>query len=195
MANVYPTHVQFLIADGVRQEQGSKLTVLGFYAGNSILLNEPLPSVIPDGFKGIAIPSVTMIVNILDGQGLFKCSVEVFRPSGKVIGKGLELQVEKKKDAAATLLVPMQPFPVSEFGIYRTVLKLNTRKYEFKFKVGHTNPRAQLPVEPIGKAPAKAKAPQKRIAKKTTSKLPKAGKATAANRGAHRQRITARVPK
>lgn len=146
MANVYPKQVQFLLADGVRQEQGGKFTVLGFYPGNGVLLNQPLPKKVPDGFKGVALPGLTLIITLFDGNGSFSGDLKIIRPSGELLGKGsTNIVIEKNKGKSASLLIPIEPFPVTEFGDYQATLKLGAHKYDFVFRIGHIDPKASLP--------------------------------------------------
>jgi hypothetical protein len=155
MANIYPKIVKFLLADAVRQEQGGKLTMLGLYSGDSVLLNDPLPKVLPEGKQGLALPGLTIVATICDGQGHFDCSIHLFGPDGKERGKGANrLEVNKQKDASANLIFPMEPFPINGFGIYRIVLQLNKHEYEFKFNVRHADPHATFPKVKRSKKPA-----------------------------------------
>lgn len=155
MANIYPKDVRFLLADAVRQEQGGKLTVLGLYSGDSVLLNDPLPKVFPEGKQGFALHGLTILVTICDGQGHFDCSIHLFGPDRKELGKGANrLEVNKEKDASANLIFPMEPFLINGFGIYRFALQLNKHEYEFKFSVRHADLSATFPKVKKSKKPA-----------------------------------------
>lgn len=147
MANVYPKDLQFLLADAVRQEDGGKLTVLGLYTGEAVLLKEPLPKTLPEGMKGLALPGLTILATARDGHGSFNFSFKLYGPDGKSLGKGIVgAKLEKQKFAPANLLIPVQPFPISGFGTYRAVFKLSKQhEYEFKFRVGHVDPKAVFP--------------------------------------------------
>lgn len=146
MANVYPRNVQFLLADAVRQEEGGKLTVLGLYSGDAVLLKDSLPNSIPEGMEGLALPGLTIVAIVRDGQGSFSYGVHLYGPDGKALGKGVDgMKLDKKKDAPASLLIPVQPFPIPDFGTYRVLLQLNRHEYEFKFRVSHIDPNAAFP--------------------------------------------------
>jgi len=147
MANVYPKIVKFLLADAVRQEQGGKLAVLGLYSGDSVLLNDPLPKMFPEGMQGFALPGLTIVVTICDGQGRFDCGLHLFGPDGKELGKGVNrVEVNKLKNVSANLIFPIEPFPINGFGIYRIALQLSRHEYEFIFNVRHADPSATFPI-------------------------------------------------
>lgn len=158
MANVYPKKLQFLLADAVRQEDGGKLTVLGLYTGEDVLLKEPLPKTLPEGIKGLALPGLTILATARDGHGSFNFSCELYGPDGKSLGKDIVgVKLEKQKVAPASLLVPVQPFPIPRFGTYRAVFKLSQHEYEFKFRVGHVDPKAVFPSVKTTKGQTNAK--------------------------------------
>lgn len=160
MANVYPKDIQFLLADHVRQEEGGKLSLLGFYSGDAVLLKGPLPEEIPEGMEGIAIPGLTIVAVVRDGQGIFNSAIRLYGPNGKELGEGVKGQkLDKRKDGTANLLVPIQPFPISGFGMYRVLLELGTHEYEYQFRVGHLDPSVVFPTVAKGKklSPPKGK--------------------------------------
>lgn len=158
MANVYPKIVKFLLADAVRQEQGGKLTVLGLYSGDSVLLNDPLPKEFPEGKEGFALSGLTIVATICDGYGHYDCGLHLFGSDGKELGKGAtRLKVDKQKDASANFIFPIEPFPINGFGTYRIVLQLSKQNYEFKFTVRHADPSVTFPRVKKSKKPASPK--------------------------------------
>lgn len=174
MANVYPKDIQFLLADHVRQEEGGKLSLLGFYSGDAVLLKGPLPEEIPDGLEGIALPGLTIVAVVRDGHGVFNSVIHLYGPNGKELGEGLRGQkLDKGKEGTANLLVSIQPFPIPGFGIYRVLLELGTHKYEYRFRVGHLDPLTVFPGAKKGKKlPSSQEIPTvgKKPAAKTTKR-------------------------
>lgn len=169
MARLFPKNVQFILADAVRQEVGGKLTMLGLYSGDVVLLNETLPPALPEGAAGMALAGLTFLVRVLDGQGQFKYRVDLYGPKGEMLGQRMTEQIlEMQPGTTASLIVPVQPFPIPEFGIYRIVLTLNGRPYEFKFRVGHVDPTAIFPHKPAEKTAKPA--PSRRAPKKAPAK-------------------------
>lgn len=160
MANVYPKNIQFLLADHVRQEEGGKLSLLGFYSGDAVLLKGPLPEEIPEGMEGIALPGLTIVAVVRDGHGSFNSAIHLYGPNGKELGEGVKGHaLDKAKDGTANLLVPIQPFPIPEFGMYRVLLELGKHEYEYRFRVGHLDPSVVFPSVTKGKmlSPSKEK--------------------------------------
>jgi hypothetical protein len=182
MANVYPKDVQFLLADAVRQEAGGKLAVLGLYSG-AVLLKDTLPKELPEGAKGMALPRLEVLVTIFDGYGRFNVDLRLLGPRGTVIGKGAtEIFVDKKKDAAANVIFPIEPFPIPGFGTYRITMQLNRHRYEFKFGVGHTDPNARFPVAATSKKQKSPKESPGQDSAPQSVKAPKAIRARGPNR-------------
>jgi len=146
MAKVYPKLLRFLLADAVREESGGKLTILGLYSGDQLVLQGPLPKAVPKGFKGMALPGLTVLVMISDGHGEFECRFQIFDPNDALLGDGKALiLVNKQKDVASNLLFPITPFPITAFGRYRVLCKLDGRSYEYAFQIRHQNAKARLP--------------------------------------------------
>src|SRR3990170_6853318 len=98
MPKMLPKRIHFLIADAIREETGGKLTVMGLYAGNDIRLQGPLPTEIPDGMKGIAIPSLAILAIITDGHGEFRTQFYLYDPNDKLLGQGAASKLSKGKD-------------------------------------------------------------------------------------------------
>lgn len=158
MATIYPKTIQFLLADAVRQEQGGKVTVLGLYSGDSVVLQDVLPKEFPEGMNGLALACLTILAIVRDGQGRFDCNLHLFGPTGTELGKGLNSVIlDKQKDAPVNLIFPIQPFPIPDFGNYRIALWINKHEYEFKFKVTHADPGVVLPKVRKGEKPVLSK--------------------------------------
>ena len=69
---------RLLIADFIREEPGGKLSVLGFYPGNSIVVDEAasLP---------LILQSVSLLLWIADGEGELDCKVLLYAPDDNLI--------------------------------------------------------------------------------------------------------------
>ena len=170
MAKVYPKSLRFLLADAIRQEAGGKLTLLGLYAGDEVVLQGELPDVVPDGMKGVAIQGLTVLIMIPDGHGEFQCRFQLFDPTGDLLIDGrAAVTVNKQKGIASNLLFPISPFPVPQFGRYRVLCDLDKRSFEYSFVIRHQDPNATLPgpnippehKQPVRTSRKKAPAPPK----------------------------------
>ena len=83
MRKPLPKRVQFLLAESVREEVGGKLTLLGYFTGNDIIMHNPMPATIPKGAKGIALSNLTILATFFGGSGTYNAEVAVYDPSGK----------------------------------------------------------------------------------------------------------------
>ena len=174
-----PKNVQFLLADFVREEVGGKLTVMGLYSSAEVLLQGEIPKAFPEGVKGLAIPSLTIVAVVVDGLGKFNARINLFDPYGMPLGieaKGPGMVIDKVAAGAANILIPISPFPIPAFGEYRLELELDTKKYFYSFKIRHSNPAVRFPQveEPAPARRTKAKtspekpAPTSRTKRKTS---------------------------
>jgi hypothetical protein len=121
--------VLFLLSEGVRQEMGGKLTILGFYPDAQIL--------IPKEMKQLVIPlALTFIVT--DGEGTFTTAVSLTTPSGKVVFSPPEEHFSdtvKNPGQPLSILVAAQPFITDETGKFDVTLRLGDASYRRSFRV------------------------------------------------------------
>ncbi len=175
MVTLLPKQLRFLLADAVREETGGKLTLLGLYTGDEVVLQGTLPVDTPKGMKGIALQGLTILVLIVDGYGEFNVQIQVYDPTGAPIGESSKDTLVKVKDVPQNMLLPITPFPVRAFGRHRLEIQLNNRKYEYLFTVRHQDPNARLPTAP-GQVTTKRKSSQPRqreVKKSVSTRLPK----------------------
>jgi hypothetical protein len=119
--------IQFLLCESVRQEQGGKLTLLGFFPGSVI--------VVPPTTETITFPLAFLFITN-DGDGLFSVRVTLIRPSGAVEFADQPIpDVTKEPGKPMTALVQFLPFHTSEFGGFKILLKLNDALYERIFTI------------------------------------------------------------
>ena len=165
MANKLPTKIQFLLADAVRQEALGKLSLLGLYSGDVILLTGPLPKTLPEGQQALAIPSLAILATIMDGHGTFPTTGRLIDPNNKTFAAGPVQPVTKTNSGPFNYILPMVPFPVTAFGTYRFELTIKGKKYTYRFVVRHIDPKVKLPTKAA--APSTSKTKPKLPIKKT----------------------------
>lgn len=150
MRKAYPKEVRFLLADGVREETGGKVTVLGLYSGDDVVLQGDLPPILPEGMLGLALPNLSFLVVIKDGAGEFQVQYSLVDPMGGSIGRpNLEQTISKQKGIPTNIIVQVSPFPLSSFGRYKFLLEIDGRKFEYPFLVRHQDPSKKFPVSPV----------------------------------------------
>lgn len=158
MRKVYPKDVRFLLADAVRQEQGGKLSLLGFYPGNLVILQGELPKDLREN-ELFGIPSLGLVFLIMDGQGDFKARIDIQQPNGKRVGLGAALDTKKKSGVTHTITVPLTPFPIDALGTFKVSITFDGRAHHFAFVVRHSDPKATLPprrAEPLSTSTSRA---------------------------------------
>ena len=111
MTKQAPTNANslFLVCEGVRPEAGNKLTLVGFYAGDRI--------VVPIGTERVLLNSLAFLLIFRDGQGTFKTGVSLRSPSGKELFEDSPIRdVELKENSTHTFAFQIVPFQSEEFG-------------------------------------------------------------------------------
>jgi hypothetical protein len=119
--------VIFLLSEHVRQEVGGKVSVLGLYPGNLLL--------IPKDTKQIVVP-LTFIFIALEGEGVFPTSLSVHSPSGKPMFPDASLSDSiKNPREALSVFVAVQPFVTEETGKFDVTLRLGKSSYRRSFTI------------------------------------------------------------
>jgi hypothetical protein len=95
LTNKYPSDARalFLLCESVRQEQNSKLTLLGLYTGGELL--------VPLDTKLVTLQSLGILFIFYDGEGTFSPTLNLFAPSGAVIIKDAKVQAGTKESDGA----------------------------------------------------------------------------------------------
>ena len=126
MEKVLPREVVVLVGENVREEKGNKISLMGLYVGDDILIHSAEPKV--------HLPSLSILVIVRDGQGVFESALVLLEPSGKERALG-EREVEKVKEQNAIFAVTLNNYLVEEFGDYRVKLRLDEEEYEYTFGI------------------------------------------------------------
>lgn len=116
--------VRLILADDFRQEQGAKLTILGFYGSNEVNIHSSAGSV-------VVLPSLAFLWWITGAaEGPYAGRFTMQSPSGAVVIDGDNRTIVKNKDASAVFLTKISPFEVKERGPYKVAMILDGRAYE-----------------------------------------------------------------
>lgn len=103
-----------------RLEPDGKASLIGFFGSNKLALaTEHLPSSI----------NLSFVFVVQDGEGVFKCTSEVFAPDGHKLGESELPHVDKKSDGVATVIMTAPNFPVVAYGRYEIRVHLDDRTY------------------------------------------------------------------
>jgi hypothetical protein len=129
VAKDYPTDVNFILCEDIREEAHGKFSLLGVFGGQSVL--------VPESVLGQALPCIAVFSSFADGAGTFRAVNELLDPSGKIIASNRDENLEVKKDPDKNMLLLMKwvPFPISSFGTYTVQVFLDNTNYEFEFGI------------------------------------------------------------
>jgi len=155
MKKILPKQLRFFLADGVREEIGAKISLIGLYTGDEVIVQSELPVQVPGKTRGLALPGLYILIILVNGQGKFKGEFVIYDPNGKPMRRAIEI-VNKVKDKTFNVILPIVPFPVIAFGRYRVSVQLDdNRKSYYSFIVRHRDPKAKLPIPNVSKVSKK----------------------------------------
>jgi hypothetical protein len=131
----YPrqSSIRFTLCDDIRQEVNGKVSLMGIYAADKVVLLDPKP--IPEQKALAVLPSMALAFFIANAEGSLNMSVQLVPPSGAkspVLNIG---PVVAEKGRSAITGAFLRPFVVQEYGTHKVLLHLDDRKYEFSFEV------------------------------------------------------------
>lgn len=109
-----------LICDDVRLELNSKFSMMGYYVGNTVRVDDiGLFSTIPLAF----------VIVLINGEGFFDFKFEIFSPKNSRIIEG-SAKIEKERGTPAAHIIKIAAFPVREEGKYELKFSVDNKKYE-----------------------------------------------------------------
>ena len=129
-------NVKFIIAEEVRPEANNKMSIMGLFPGDVIIVvkgNRPegIPADTPAGIERLAI-----LVMVNETVGLHKFKGRIIQPSGQAYNEFASLgEATIKKGFAHTVLIEVKPFVVKEIGMFSFEFFVDDLKYVFPFEV------------------------------------------------------------
>jgi hypothetical protein len=125
----------FLLCEFIRPEEGGRLTVIGLYPGNQVL--------VPKNTEQISLP-LTFAFTILEGEGTFSTKFSIQAPSGKQIFSEHPLPDSVKSEGQPlTVSIFIQPFTTEEVGDFAVTLHLGNTSFRRTFTIGYAAPPPQ----------------------------------------------------
>lgn len=125
-----PSDFDTLMADDIRQEIGGKVTLVGFFIGNEIVLpKDAKPG--PD----IALAKLAFLTRLKDGDGTWNGKWSISGPGNiEIIKSPKDFSVKKVAGEMHGVLTVL-PLKVPKVGDYKYVLELDDRPYEYRFHI------------------------------------------------------------
>lgn len=129
--------VKFLIAEEVRPEASNKMSILGFYAGDTIVMlkkerPQGVPEGTPEGFERLAI--LATISEASEGAHKFRGRLLV--PSGELYAPESTLgEASIPKGFSHVVVIELKPFIVKQAGTYTYEFVVDEEIFNFPFEV------------------------------------------------------------
>jgi hypothetical protein len=136
MKRAYPDkqNIQLVVCDQIRQEAFSKVSILGWYIGEEIVM---LPKA---GERTVKPPfrmgSLGFLFVIKDSVGEFDASFSILSPKKEALVKPTKLGRQKLTGKTHTIGVQSNTPEFKMTGQYSVVLVLDQKRYEFPLKIG-----------------------------------------------------------
>jgi hypothetical protein len=131
------THI---LCEDFRPEEGKKLTLLGVFAGEKILMGVS-PKDLPEGVLA-RLASVCIVSTLFVPPGPHVVRARLVAPNGEIL-RDANMEVSVEPGGAATLITKFSPFEVRTLG-----------EYVVKYDVGDSETAFQFDIQ-FGSAPAK----------------------------------------
>ena len=124
----YPndSDVWLLLADDVRQEMGNKVSILGYFAGDDILI---------EGSTTI-LGSLAILFVIKNADGEMQFSAKITPPSGADIATIPPTLIKLEPHKPFVQIIKFLGYPVT-LGTYKVDVSFDNNTYRRSFVVGH----------------------------------------------------------
>jgi hypothetical protein len=130
--------VDFLIAEEIRPEVGNKLTVLGLFPGNIIvILKRELPKdTLPKGVSA-GLDRLSILATISGASdGLHKFKGRIVEPTGDLYQpEAVFGEANTKLGFAHTVIIELKPFVIKQMGVYRFEFFVDDEKFVYEFEI------------------------------------------------------------
>lgn len=127
--------VNFLLCEEVRQELYNKCSLLGFFAGDVIILDNKRAVGITEDLP-IGIDKLVIVSIISDAQkGTFQIDGKILDPLNELYQNFSVGTVTAETGLSNTILFEIKPFVVKLYGTYVYELKIGNELFRYNFEV------------------------------------------------------------
>lgn len=161
------TEVRLYVAEDFREEANHKVSAIGLYTDNRILLQLPPNEPDPTPENPAALRSLCFLFNIYGAPEAATVSIDIEGPSTNgVLIPNQVLPVNLLK-RAANFIIRMEPCIVEALGKRTFIVKVNQREFRFNYVLSRQEAAHQVAIDspPPLKAASKAR-PKKAVTKK-----------------------------
>jgi len=125
------------MAEDIRPEAGGKLTILGLFPDDNIILTkaaypEGVPPEMPRGIE-----KLVFLVSVSDAPNRkLKFKVRITDPAGELYKPEMQLGEERvAKGTSRSLIIEVRPFVINLVGVYVFDFYVNKEIYSFPFEI------------------------------------------------------------
>jgi hypothetical protein len=127
MALPTDANVDFLVCDGVRQNSDGKFDLAGYFPTGEVRLD-------PAAQLPVAL-NLTFVVVLKDGDGVFRPTVRIADPLGKVLHAFEVPEFEKLPGQAHVMMMPVERIPIAHSGVYAILFEISGQVYRRNVRI------------------------------------------------------------
>lgn len=175
-----PISCRWYLCDDVRNEEGGKLSLLGLYPDDTVIINMPSDHPDPTPEAPIAVEELSIFCVLLGFQGEADFTLRLFDKKNPRVGLTRTLAIESStSEGTINLISKFRPVAIHSFGEKRFSISCAAPKFQddFVFRIIRRNIGAPLPhasvtlkgaIRPALTAPSSDPPVPKRVRKKST---------------------------
>lgn len=139
----YPKRVKFFIADDIRSD-GPKPMIIGLFVDDSVGLVMPAGNPDPTKEAPIMLQSLAILTSFIDCNGSFEAETSLYQPDGTAIFEHQKIEGGINSDNPTgknniNFITKFMPCAIPKFGVYEFSIKLDEKKYDYKFTIGRAH--------------------------------------------------------
>lgn len=124
------------MAEEIRPEASGKLTILGLYPDDNLILSPGEPEGVSPGIPR-GMEKLVFLISIGDAPNkLLKFKVRITDPSGELYKPEIQVGEGKiKKGSSRSFIIEVKPFIINLVGVYVFNFYVNKEIYSFPFEI------------------------------------------------------------
>lgn len=127
--------VNFLLAEEIRPEVEGKLSVLGLFAGNTVLVGAPPVEAPMNAAAAIERLAILAVVSSTK-PGKHKFSGRIFDPENNLYKPDAKFgEADIPEGYSHSIIIELKPFVIKTFGTYRLEFFVDGEPHKFEFQV------------------------------------------------------------
>jgi hypothetical protein len=136
--------VRFYLAEDFRPEANNKVSAIGLYPDNRILLQIPPSEPDPTPEKPAAIRSLSFLFNISDAPEAATVSIDVAGPGANKVLVPSQILPPNSEGGTANFIIRFDPFVIPVLGKHSFSVKVNQHEFEFSYAISRQQVAQQV---------------------------------------------------